>query len=669
MMGSRRTSRARGARAPLHVRTRLPGALMLAVLALAACNDSDDPPPSTGNPPVVEPPPKVDPEVLASEPKLSGTPLNTIVATQLLPKIDGLFAKLVAEKKDIAIDGTKAFGGGDKFLPGKIAIGFSYLLLNTPKTDPKFAATLAGYRQIADLTIDEVNDTWGIYYYMSALVKLKNAGLLDQAVAPATLDKLKTKLDWRLFVNLPDYTLKNLPTNYYGVAFSIARLRHLMGWEDTTGADNLLAKLINHYEQYSGQYGFSDETDGEGRFDRYSVLLIGEICQRLIETGMDATPQLKGWLRKSVDVILERLNPAGNGVDYGRSLGPYADTAFTEVLSAAAHLDVLTPDEKTIAYAFATRIAAKYVETCYDADMQSVNLWEKGRRADGYRGKNRILGENLSLAHQLLYTNMLWNHDGFQDKVPMSTADFVKYLGTLPQSTVTWFAKGEYDRVLATYRDGLRIISLPMVNGGPSYHDKNPYFAVPHSYNLLSGAPDSTYPHLQPMFTAADGTKMIPAAYIKNVRTQENGKVLTVTYQQSEMDRVGKSTPTKDTRLASTTTYTFEPGQITRVDTYTPSAPLPLTGIALEFASFSTDAVAAGNSFTYGKGDVTGFTLSGLDTCAAKSVADDAAYRSPTGALQTSIVCTTGPITLTQPLTIKWVLKYRSPSVASFLPR
>jgi hypothetical protein len=92
----------------------------------------------------------------------------------------------------------------------------------------------------------------------------------------------------------------------------------------------------------------------------------------------------------------------------GRSLAAYADTAFVEVLSAAAHLNVLTPKEKEIAYAFSTRGAAKYVDFWYDADMQSVNMWEKGRRVDAYRGKARILGENLSLTHQILYTSRVW---------------------------------------------------------------------------------------------------------------------------------------------------------------------------------------------------------------------------------------------------------------------
>jgi hypothetical protein len=37
--------------------------------------------------------------------------------------------------------------------------------------------------------------------------KLKNTGLLDRAISPATLTVLKEKLDWHKFVNMPDYRL------------------------------------------------------------------------------------------------------------------------------------------------------------------------------------------------------------------------------------------------------------------------------------------------------------------------------------------------------------------------------------------------------------------------------------------------------------------------------
>ena len=222
---------------------------------------------------------------------------------------------------------------------------------------------------------------------------------------------------------MPEYTLIDLPTNYLGVAFSIARLRMLLGWEDESGARDLLAKITDHYQRYSGEYGFSDETDGAGRFDRYSVLLIGELAERLIESEMEATPQLKGWLRKSADLVLVSLNRQGDGFNYGRSIGPYADTAFLEVLAAAAYFDVLTPAEKDMAYAFATRAVRKYVDFWLDADMRSVNMWDKGRATDEYRNKSRILGENFSLADQLVKTNEMWNRIGYRNRAPSAAFD------------------------------------------------------------------------------------------------------------------------------------------------------------------------------------------------------------------------------------------------------
>jgi hypothetical protein len=177
-------------------------------------------------------------------PPLAGTAMNKIVQDALFPQLEYFFDKLNAEKELVTIDGYPAFKGNDKFLPGKIALGLGYVVLNTAPSAPNFKARLNQYREIADLTINIDNDTWGMYYYLSTLYKLKNAGLLEQSFTPATLAALKQKLDWRKFVNTTDYSLINLPSNYYGVAFSIARLRMLMGWEDESGSTTLLDKAL-----------------------------------------------------------------------------------------------------------------------------------------------------------------------------------------------------------------------------------------------------------------------------------------------------------------------------------------------------------------------------------------------------------------------------------------
>ena len=578
---------------------------------------------------------------------------NEIVERQILPQLEGLFHKLIAEKRDITIDGTRAFSGDDHFLPGKVALGLAHVLINTPRSDPRFATYLAGYREIADLTVDDVNETWGVYYYMSALNKLRKASLLDEAIRPETLARLRQKLDWRPFVRVPEFTLVNLPTNYYGVAFSIARLRMLMGWEDDAGSRRLLQEIVDHYQQYSGEYGFSDETDGAGRFDRYSVLLIGEICERLIETDMPITPQLKAWLRKSADLVLANLNARGDGFSYGRSIGPYADTAFLEVLSASAYFDVLSPLERDMAYAFANRAVRKYADFWYDPQMGSVNMWEKGRATDAYRGKARILGENFSLSDQLIKTNDVWNHLGYKNRA--ASEGFDAWLAGLRKTTLTWFAKGEYDRALVTYRDRAHVFSLPMVNGGPTYHSRNAYFPIPYSRGVVEDSPNAGYPQLLPKFSLTDGAELMPLAFMRGIALTKEG----VSYSQDGLDRVGTNTPVKDVRMSVDVRYSFAPGSIRRTDTYRPSSSLDVKQVSFEFGSFSEGAKVDGTRVTFGTGDVTELSVEGLQSCRVEAPIASDIYRAPHGAMKTRVVCTTSNVTLQKPFTIAWTLKYR----------
>jgi len=584
-------------------------------------------------------------------------PMDETVTRVILPRLEAQLQALAARKGNMTLDGVRVFDGGDKFLPGKIAVGMAYVLLATPRSDPRFAADLADFRTLADLTVDQPNETWGVYYYVEALWLLKKAGLLDQAVSPETLAKLRIKLDWRTFVR-PDLTLIDLPNNYYGVAFSVARLRNLLGWEDGRGGDQLLARMLDHYRKYSGRFGFADETDGEGRFDRYSVLLIGEIAQRFIETDTPPPPELKLWLRKSVDLMLPRFNLRGEGFEYGRSLGPYGETCFLEVMTAAAKYGVLTPREQTMAYAFSSRIAARYADFWWDPQMGSVNLWRHGRRADGYRGLNRNLGENLSLGRQFIYTDALWNSLGFKAKAP--DPGYAAWLRTLPKRTVTWFARGRYDRALVTLRDGDRVIGLPLINGGAGEHMTNPYFPAPFSPGLLSGVADSPAPNLVPRLTLADGSSVAPLAFFRRVEVKGRGGATRVTWRQTELDRLGQSGPVADGRLTVRTTYAFAPGRIVRTDVFSPaSGAVDLQAIDLEFGSYSSGAAVTGGLASFARGDVTSFKVEGLDGCVSAPFAAPQDGDTPVGPFASRIVCASGPRRLTGPFLIRWTLTYR----------
>ena len=587
-------------------------------------------------------------------------PMNATVQQALYPQLDYFFTKLAQEKENTLIDGQKPFASKDKFLPGKIAIGLSYALLNHDKDAAALEARLLQYRDIADLTVGMDNHTWGIYYYLSALVSLKKAGLLERAVRPETLEKLRSQLDWRSFVSQPDFELINLPTNYFGVAFSVARLRMLLGWEDESAGKVLLDKMMHHYDAYSGAYGFSDETSGEGRFDRYSILLIAEICERYLETGLEVTPALKEKLRKAATLSLNLLKADGTGFSFGRSLGPYGETAMLEILSVAAYLDVLTPDEKTYAYAYSSRVAARYMDFWYDPGMKSVDMWGKGRRTDTYRGKHRILGENFSLLHQFIFTNALWNKAGFKDApVHAGLAGWLER--TQPRFSLTKFATGEYDRALAVYRDKGHVFSLLMVNGGAGQHDNSPYYPLPFAENLVAGVADSgpARPQLLPKFTLEDGSELIGAAYLKDIASARRGKAWQVSYKQNELDKVGGKGPVKDDRIALRTEYSFAPGVITRTDTYTPRGAVAVRALTLDFASFSGAASIQGRRVRFGEGSVTEFEVSGLAGCTVQPTDGDHAYKSPNGPMRSIVSCATPAFNFNRPLVVKWVMKYR----------
>jgi hypothetical protein len=576
------------------------------------------------------------------------------------PQLETLFQKLVKERDGITMDGQAALKSKDKFLPGKIATGLADLLVHVPANDPRLPGMLRDYADLADLTIGMDNETWGIYYYVGALYRLKQAGLLERAVRPATLEALRKRLDWRTFVRQPDFELIDLPTNYYGVAFSIARLRMLMGWEDKGPSEVLLDKMLKHYAAYSGDYGFSDETDGQGRFDRYSILLSAEICERFIETGMTVTPELKALLRKSAEVALNSATADGTGFTMGRSLGPYGETAMLEILSTAAYLGVLSPEEKEYAYAYSARIAERYMTFWYDSRIGSVDLWNDGRRTDAYRGKHRILGENFSLLHQLITTSDMWNRAGMEDAVPRK--DLSAWLErTRPKFSLTRFARGDYDRALAIWRDKGHVFNLSLINGGQSQHANSPYYPLPFAHGIVAGIADSGYAHPQllPKFTLADGSEIIATAFMKDIQSGPRGTGHVVTYRQDELTRLGKNVPQKDARIRVETEYSLQPGAITRTDRYIPNAPLEVAKLSLDFASFSAGASVQANQVRFKEGAVQAFEVGGLASCTVQPAARSEAYRAPYGQMHSIVQCASGAFSMREPLVVSWTIRYR----------
>lgn len=581
--------------------------------------------------------------------------MDITVRQRLMPQLDTLLEQLLRDRRTMRLGGIRVFESGDRFLPGKIAVAMEYRTLGLAENDPVLARRLGEFATIADLTLDDPNDSWGIYYYLSALHALQERGLLERAVRPATLARLRARLDWRRFVRA-DLALIDLPNNYYGVAFATARLRFLLGWEDDRASTALLSRTLDHYRRYSGPYGFADETEGKGRYDRYSVLLIGEIAQRLVETGMTPSAEVKAWLRKSVDLLLPRFNLTGEGFEYGRSIGAYGETAFLEVLTAAARLKVLTPEEERMAYAFSSRIAARYVDFWVNPATGSVDLWSQGRRTDAYRGVHRIFGENLSLARQYVYTNAIWNDLGYRGKA--ADPDYARWLDRLPTSTMTWFARGEHDRAVVTIRDRGHVIGLPIINGAQGQHMNSPYFPVPQSTGMLQAAADLSFPQLVPRIILSDGSVLMPLAWFRDVTVRRQGAATEVRWRQDALDRMGGADAVADPRVAIETRYRFSPGRIRREDRLIVKPGVSIDRIETEFASLSSNPQMVGDLTRFGHGDVRSFAARGYGRCTA-GAPPSAAYAAPTAAFQTLVRCVRSlPDGRAGPMTLGWTLTY-----------
>jgi hypothetical protein len=292
--------------------------------------------------------------------------------------------------------------------------------------------------------------------------------------------------------------------------------------------------------------------------------------------------------------------------------------------------------------------------------MHSLDMWGKGRRTDTYRGKHRILGENFSLLHQLLSTNETWNEAGFKDAQPKE--DLQAWLDkNRPKFSVTTFAAGDYDRALAIFRDGKHVVSLNMINGGASQHDNSPYYPLPFAPGIVSGVADGGAAHAQllPKFSMADGAQLIGAAWIKDIKTSSSGQRHTITYRQDELDKLGKRAPVKDGRIKLHTTYTLEHGVMTRTDVYTPVGTQEVDKISLEFASFSDQATIKGNTVTFAQGDVTEYSVSGLQQCQSAPTNGGKDFQAPYGPMKTLVTCSSGKLSMKEPLTIKWTIKYQ----------
>ncbi|WP_444989136.1 hypothetical protein [Halomonas mongoliensis] len=470
---------------------------------------------------------------------------------------DRLLSQLAEQEESMVLDAMPVFNGKDPFMAGKVVMALAQWVTEYQPGDPITHQRIQRARSIIVLLEKEKTTSWGIFFYLKGIRQLQSAGLLDACFSVNHLLRMKDELHWNGFVDPQSFKLKNKPANFYQVGYAIAQLRFQLGWEDAEPSYKMLDALQEHYDVVSGEFGFADETQGKGRYDRYSFLLVAEIAQRMREAGLTLPENLKKNLRRSADYVLINLNEKGDGFQYGRSIGAYGDTAFIEILTAAAWYDLLSPEEMQAAHYFSCLCTQKFIDYWWDEARGSVNLWEDGRVTDGYRGKHRILGENFSLIYQHLYTQNVWSQLGFTQP-KLSQDDYRHWLNQLPKATLTWFHKGQEgdsQQAVFTYRDGGRIFNLPLVNG-VEYATQSTYLPIPYTSLDIQGLPDTSLPLLVPKIQLQGGGQIWPVDSFSDVSFQQDAEGGVVSWAQQLNDDLFLSTQCH-----------FKPGVIERHDT------------------------------------------------------------------------------------------------------
>ena len=183
-----------------------------------------------------------------------------------------------------------------------------------------------------------------------------------------------------------------------------------------------------------------------------------------------------------------------------------------------------------------------------------------------------------------------------------------------------------------------------------------PYFPIPFSPGVLSGAADEAFPQLIPRLTLRDGTRLSPLAWFSNAQVAEAQNQTTVTYRQQTWDRMGEPAPISDGRASGRTTYVLAPGIIRRTDVFGLSPADAGAAIDLEFATYSIASRRDGDRIVFDAGEVASFEATGLDCIVSSAPLDTERYATPVGPFRSLVNCRGIANETTQ---VSWEIRFR----------
>lgn len=159
-----------------------------------------------------------------------GVTFQSIVEQFAMPHLKDVVQRMIAEKQNLIVDGISVLEPNEHnwMIAGTTVNAMSCLYAGQLENE------LTSLRDMIRFTSNYPMRTWGIAFYLEGLYRLQSNQVLDHVLEPDVLERLQRELDWHHFVDThPPSLLPNYPSNYYGVAYMIARFRELLGWGNT----------------------------------------------------------------------------------------------------------------------------------------------------------------------------------------------------------------------------------------------------------------------------------------------------------------------------------------------------------------------------------------------------------------------------------------------------
>ncbi len=482
--------------------------------------------------------------------------LKETIESFVYPHLNYLIQKMAEGGKDTTWMGLHCLQDKENFTGGALMLAASQLLVYQQRVQPEnVQKSWNHWLQFAGWAAEGKMATWGKLSALKSLWVLQQAGIWED-IPKQLLEQLKGLTEYHDFFDVETMQLRGYATNYLHVAMAVAGYREKLGFEPFGMSGKIFALFLQKLRTRSPE-GWMDDSEGYGRFDRYSFLIHTELADTCNALGIPIPQQVKDGVRRSLKLLLDLYNPQGNGVAYGRSLSAHGDLTAPEVVSTAAREGLLEEGQRGCALQYCCAGIKRVLQFWFNREMHSFDLWFHGRTTNRYRQVHRIMEVNLDLCAQLIGTLHNMELAGLAEcDMDIAGMDVSK-----KQSCVkTTFL--EPQNSFYAVRTPQRLWQLPVVGTGKLYRYPA-YYPLPMAPQFMELPPENpvngrALPVFLPLAELQDGRIVLPVQYFAGSSMQNANGEIEIGIKLNALAVVGDEVPKPLEKSGATLRYVFQ---------------------------------------------------------------------------------------------------------------